>query len=108
MGRFKTVTVVPAYNEEKTILNVLNDLKNYSEIILVDDNSTDKTSELAGREDVILIKNSKNLGYEKSLEIGLLKAIQLNYDFAITFDADGEHIASDVKKFKIQLSQDMT
>lgn len=100
MGRFKTVTVVPAYNEEKTILNVLNDLKNYSEIILVDDNSTDKTSELAGGEDVILIKNSKNLGYEKSLEIGLLKAIQLNYDFAITFDADGEHIASDVKKFK--------
>ena len=53
MGRFKTVTVVPAYNEEKTILNVLNDLKNYSEIILVDDNSTDKTSELAGGEDVI-------------------------------------------------------
>jgi len=78
MGRFKTVIVVPAYNEEKTILNVLNDLKNYSEIILVDDNSTDKTSELAGGTDVIIIKNSKNLGYEKSIEIGLYKAIELN------------------------------
>ena len=100
MGRFKIVTVVPAYNEEKTISNVLNDLKNYSEIILVDDNSTDKTSELAERDDVILIKNSKNLGYETSLEVGLFKAIQLNYDFAITFDADGQHIASDIKKFK--------
>jgi len=100
MGRFKIVIVVPAYNEEKTISNVLNDLKNYSEIILVDDNSTDKTSELAERDDVILIKNSKNLGYEKSLHVGLFRAIELNYDFVITFDADGQHVASDLKKFK--------
>mgnify|MGYP003721605849 CR=1 FL=1 len=30
----------------------------------------------------------------------LFKAIDLNYDFAITFDADGQHVASDFKKFK--------
>ena len=49
----------------------------------MDDNSTDKTSELACGTDVILIKKFKNFGYEKSLEIGLLKAIQLNYDFLL-------------------------
>ena len=100
MGRLKIVAVVPAYNEEKTISNVIKNLKNYSDIIVVDDNSEDQTFELAKKKKVILIKNSKNFGYEKSLSIGLFKAIDLNYDFAITFDADGQHVASDFKKFK--------
>ena len=47
MGRLKIVTVVPAYNEEKTISNVIKNLKNYSDIIVVDDNSEDQTFELA-------------------------------------------------------------
>ncbi len=47
MGRFKIVTVVPAYNEEKTISNVIKDLKSYSDVIVVDDNSVDQTFGLA-------------------------------------------------------------
>ena len=47
MGRFKIVTVVPAYNEEKTIINVIKELKNCSDIIIVDDDSEDQTFELA-------------------------------------------------------------
>ena len=81
MGRLKIVAVVPAYNEEKTISNVIKNLKNYSDIIVVDDNSEDQTFELAKKKKVIKIKNSKNFGYEKSLSIGLFKAIDLNYDF---------------------------
>jgi glycosyltransferase involved in cell wall biosynthesis len=100
MGRFKIVTVVPAYNEEKTISNVIKDLKSYSDVIVVDDNSVDQTFELAKKNNVILIKNSQNLGYEKSIQVGLFKAIELKYDFAITFDADGQHSASDFTKFK--------
>ena len=100
MGRFKIVTVVPAYNEEKTIINVIKELKNCSDIIIVDDDSEDQTFELAKKNNTILIKNPENLGYEKSLQIGLFKAIELNYDFAITFDADGQHKTSDFKKFE--------
>lgn len=100
MGRFKIVTVVPAYNEEKTIINVIKELKNCSDIIIVDDDSEDQTFELAKKNNTILIKNPENLGYEKSLQIGLFKAIELNYDFAITFDADGQHMTSDFKKFE--------
>mgnify|MGYP001387669314 FL=1 len=100
MERFKIVTIVPAYNEENSISNIIRDLKNYSDVIVVDDNSSDKTYSLAKKNDVFLIKNKKNLGYEKSLSIGLFKAIELNYDYAITFDADGEHLTSDCKKFK--------
>ena len=61
MERFKIVTVVPAYNEEKTITNVVKNLKECSDVIVVDDNSIDRTSELAKKNNAILIKNYKNL-----------------------------------------------
>ena len=86
MERFKIVTIVPPYNEENSISNIIRDLKNYSDVIVVDDNSSDKTYSLAKKNDVFLIKNKKNLGYEKSLSLGLFKAIELNYDYAITFE----------------------
>ena len=47
MERFKIVTIVPAYNEENSISNIIRDLKNYSDVIVVDDNSSDKTYSLA-------------------------------------------------------------
>ncbi len=100
MGRFKIVTVIPAYNEEKTILKVIQDVKKYTDIIVVDDNSVDQTLEIAKKEKILVLKNYKNLGYEKTLHNGLFKAIELNYDYAITFDADGQHLPSDLEKFK--------
>ena len=100
MGILKIVTIVPTFNEEGTIENIIKDLKKYSDVIVVDDCSQDETYKLANNNDVILIKNSKNLGYEKSLETGIFKAINLNYDFAITFDADGQHATNDIIKFK--------
>ena len=99
MERSKIVTVVPAYNEEKTISYITRELKNYSDVIVVDDNSLDNTNNLVKKNNVILIRNNKNLGYEKSLNIGLFKAIELDYDYAITFDGDGEHFVSDLAKF---------
>jgi len=77
MERFKIITVVPAYNEEKTITNVIKNLKEWSDVIVIDDNSTDQTFELAKKNNAILIKNYKNFGY-----------------------ADEQHKVSDFKKFK--------
>jgi len=99
MGRFKVLTIVPAYNEEKTISKVIKDLKKYSDVLVIDDHSNDKTYQIVKKHKSLLIRNKKNLGYEKSLEVGLFKSIKLNYDFAITFDGDGQHHASDIKKF---------
>ena len=47
MERFKIAIVVPAFNEEKTISDVIKDLKKYSDVIVVDDNSSDNTYNLA-------------------------------------------------------------
>ena len=99
MGRFKIVIIVPAYNEEKTIYKVVSSLIKYSDVIVVDDCSTDNTSKIAKDCGALLIKNSKNEGYEKSIEKGLFQAIKMNFDYALTFDADGQHHADDVEKF---------
>ena len=47
MGRFKIVTIVPAYNEEKTIYEVVTSLNKYTNVIVVDDCSTDETYKIA-------------------------------------------------------------
>jgi glycosyltransferase involved in cell wall biosynthesis len=69
--------IIPAYNEEnaieetiKEIKKVLKKYKGY-EIIVVNDGSTDKTREKALKTGVIVIDNEKNMGYGKSLKIGI-------------------------------------
>ena len=109
MDRSKIVTIVPAFNEEKTIFEVIKNLQKFTDVIVVDDCSTDKTNNLINKLKIVTVKNLKNEGYEKSIYFGLLKARSLNYDYAITFDADGQHKAEDIKKFieKIELGYDL-
>ena len=55
MDRSKIVTIVPAYNEEKTIFEVVNSLQKFTDVIVVDDNSTDKTSKLNNKLKITMI-----------------------------------------------------
>jgi glycosyltransferase involved in cell wall biosynthesis len=99
MGRLKILTIVPAYNEEKTILKVIKSLEKHTDVLIIDDHSEDKTQKIVKKCKSLVIRNRKNLGYEKSIEKGIFAAMKLNYDYAITFDADGQHHSSDIKKF---------
>ena len=88
----KTVAIVPAFNEEKTISTVIKNLKSYVDrVIVVDDFSTDKTYKIAIKSNAITLRNKKNLGPDKSIEVGLKKAKRLKYEFILTFDADDQH-----------------
>ena len=83
--------IIPAYNEEnaieETILEIKKVLKNYkdSEIIIVNDCSTDKTGEKASKLGVTVINNEVNMGYGKSLKIGIEHA---KNDIIVITDAD--------------------
>lgn len=96
----KVWIVIPAYNEEKTIGSVIDSLKRegWKNIIVVNDGSRDRTAEIAKSKGVVVVSHPKNMGLGAALRSGLSKALELGADIAVTFDADGQHDASDVKK----------
>ena len=94
-----TVTIViPAYNEEEGITDVITQLKELSknyEILVVDDGSTDNTYKLAAETSVKVIRHPYNKGYGAALKTGIRNA---EADIVLFMDADGQHKPSDIKK----------
>ena len=74
-------------------------------IIVIDDGSTDNTEEVAGSFPVLLIRHELNLGQGAALETGMEAARNLNADFVIHFDADGQHDPSDIAKLLAPLQK---
>jgi len=95
----KVSFVIPAYNEEKTVGEVVESLKREfpsAEIIVVDDGSSDKTFEVAveaGADKVIRHENNQGLG--GAVSTGIRNAAG---DFCVIVDADGQHSVAEVKK----------
>ena len=94
----KVSLIIPAYNEEETIASVIEDFKTQEvldEILIVDNNSKDRTAELAREAGVRVIQEDKQ-GYGHALRSGLDQA---EGDILILSEADGSFRSSDVKKF---------
>lgn len=93
------VIVIPAYNEESKIGGVISDLikNNYGNIIVIDDGSTDNTCNMAKSRKVDVYRHPINRGLGGALGTGIKAALMKNADIIVTFDADGQHAASDVK-----------
>jgi len=97
----KTAIIIPMYNEEKMISNVIDKLKskyNYP-IIVVDDNSSDNSYQKACKSGVYLIKHIVNLGQGGAIQTGIEFARKLDIDIVVTFDADGQHDENDIEFF---------
>lgn len=92
--------VIPAYNEEKKIANVLDSIPNKikSNVIVVNDGSTDKTEEIVKSFKVRLISHKTNQGYGAAIKTGFKEALKDKSDIIITFDADAQHYASDLNE----------
>ena len=89
------VAIIPAYNEEKALADVVGKtLEHVDEVIVVDDGSSDKTSEVAIGAGARVIKHSVNLGKGEALKSGF-KAIG-DDSIIITIDGDGQHNPSEI------------
>ncbi|HVW99141.1 MAG TPA: glycosyltransferase family 2 protein [Candidatus Babeliaceae bacterium] len=95
--------VIPAYNESATIADVVKRVKRVfqkcsfeTDIVVVDDGSTDATAKAAHKEGAIVISHILNSGAGGATGTGLRYARKRNYDIAATMDADGQHAAEDV------------
>jgi glycosyltransferase involved in cell wall biosynthesis len=91
--------VIPAYNEERTVANVIKKTKKYCSVIVVDDGSSDRTTEVSKRNGAILIRHEKNKGYGMSLTDGINEALKRKAKIIITLDSDGQHNPDDIPKF---------
>lgn len=96
----RVIVIVPAYNEEQTMVGVIRGLKQHglTRIIVVDDGSSDRTGELACRENVIFLRHILNRGLGGALGTGIKAALQLGPEMIVTFDADGQHDPQDVPR----------
>ncbi len=101
----KVIISIPAYNEEKTISKVIEDIKkemsktryNYS-ILVLNDGSTDNTIKVAEKAGAIVFSNSHNLGLAQTFRNEIKKFIELNGDVMIHTDADGQYYAEDIPR----------
>ncbi|MCP2026465.1 glycosyltransferase involved in cell wall biosynthesis [Flavobacterium sp. HSC-32F16] len=93
--------IVPTYNNQKTLKRVLDSILDFtSNIIIVNDGSTDETNEILKQySQLTQIHHPVNLGKGRALRNGFRKAIELNFEYAITIDSDGQHFASDIPIF---------
>ena len=92
--------IIPAHNEESTIGLVLDDLHRhgYKNILVVDDCSSDNTASLASQKGAKVMSLAYNLGAWKATQAGLRYAAKMGVFHAVTFDADQQHLASQIKK----------
>jgi len=97
----KIWVVIPAYNEEANLCNILDQLrKKEVSTLVIDDGSADNTYQVAEKKADSLIRNEKNLGKGMSLSKGIeYVSKNKDADYVITMDADGQHSVSDIDKF---------
>jgi len=93
--------LIPTYNNEKTLKRVIDGVLDYTEnIIVVNDGSTDSTSEILKNYTQITVLNlPANKGKGNGLKTGFRKAKKLGFDYAITIDSDGQHYPDDIPVF---------
>ena len=94
-----TIACIPAFNEEKNIFNLVNDVSKYvNSVIVCDDGSTDNTVNEAKKSGAFVISNDKNLGKGAALKSLFDFARHSNADVIITIDGDGQFLPEEIPK----------
>ena len=88
----RVLIIVPAYNEARNLPGVLDALRGREcDVCVVDDGSTDDTSEVARRHGALVVRSPLNLGIGGAVQTGYLLALEQGYSAAVQLDGDGQH-----------------
>lgn len=94
MNKNKILLIIPAYNEEKNIVNTVETIKKHNEdldYIVINDGSTDNTLKILIDNNIKHINLIENLGIGGAVQTGYKYAYENGYDIAVQFDGDGQH-----------------
>lgn len=96
----RSVVVIPAFNEEKRIQEVVRECRRrVSEVWVIDDGSQDSTKVKAESEGAKVIRHESNLGKGMAIRTALEAFLRTKFDFLIFMDADGQHDPSFIPQF---------
>ena len=99
--------IIPAYNEEKNIERVLEELERpeIADILVMNDASSDSTNWVVKAHGHTLVSHVFNLGYGSALQLGYKYAIRRKYSYVIQMDADGQHDVCNIPVIYQRLKQ---
>lgn len=101
MNKVRVLIVIPAYNEEKNILKVVENLRrNFSQYdyVVINDGSEDRTRKICMEHNVNLLDLPVNLGLSGAIRSGMKYANFYDYDYVIQLDGDGQHQPQYIEK----------
>jgi glycosyltransferase involved in cell wall biosynthesis len=93
-----SLVIIPAFNEEKNLASVINDVKANLpdfDIVVVNDGSKDRTREVARAAGAEVVSHPVNIGYGAAVQTGFKYACKKGYNLVVLMDADGQHDAKD-------------
>lgn len=95
----KLIAIIPAYNEESTIGDVIKSTSQFvDEILIINDGSTDHTAEISRNSGATVIDNIVNRGLGKTIKRGYAEAIKRGADIVVQIDADGQYDPKEISK----------
>ena len=106
--RNRVLLIIPAYNEEKSIEAVVDELReDYPELdyVVVTDGSTDGTPELCRNKGYNTIELPINLGLAGCFQTGMKYARREGYSYAVQFDGDGQHRPEYINAMKEKMEE---
>ncbi|HIG92854.1 MAG: family 2 glycosyl transferase [archaeon GW2011_AR9] len=94
----KVIITIPAYNEEKTLPLVLEEIKQVMQntkykykILVLDDGSRDRTAEIAEKQGAIVVSHPRNRGLAETFREEMKECLKLGADIIVHTDADGQY-----------------
>lgn len=93
----RVIAIIPAYNEEANIISTVEDLKANApgvDYVVINDGSKDATAAICREHGYNLVSLPVNTGLAGAFQTGMKYAQRHGYDYAIQFDADGQHSAA--------------
>ncbi|MBO5450556.1 MAG: glycosyltransferase family 2 protein [Lachnospiraceae bacterium] len=109
----KSIVIIPAYNEEKSIVKTVQDICEHApefDYVIINDCSTDHTLSVCREHHLHVLNLPVNLGIGGAVQTGFLYAYKNGYDYAIQFDGDGQHDAKylhEMRDYMIEQNADM-